>query len=119
MSASLWADETKAGLEGGGGEIDAAFEHGVEEGAEPRLVAGRGAGEVGHSVRFGEEDTEHAAGAVGDERDLVARACSVRPDTSFSVLAPSSWKKPGSEISSRVLSPAAMATGLPDRVPAW
>jgi hypothetical protein len=46
-------------------------------------------------------------------------ATALRPSTSWRVLADSASKKPGFWISRSVARPQAVATGLPDSVPAW
>ena len=53
------------------------------------------------------------------DRPRVHRQAAVRPSTSERVLADRASKKPGFWISFSVARPQAVATGLPDSVPAW
>ena len=111
------ADEAR--LEGRGREVDAGLEHGVEEAPEAGRVARHDAAVVGHRAVRGEEEAEHAADAVGRERDArLARGALEAVDEAVRRLRERAWK-PGRETPSSVASPAAIASGLPHSVPAW
>ena len=104
-----------------GREIDAGIEHAVEEAPEAarrRRPSPAGSSTTARSVR--EEEPEHAADVVGRERDArrARSACDARRRAGRSRRR-GARGNPGVAIASSVARPAAIATGLPDSVPAW
>ena len=117
-AVSLCAALTKPASYSAGAKYTPAFSMRVEEAVEALFVGGHHGSEVLRQLG-GEEKAEHAAFAVAGHRHA-GRAGGVEqsPSTSERVRSASSSKKPGLAISRSVARPQAVATGLPDSVPA-
>src|SRR5690625_7896392 len=109
----------KAGLEGRGREVDAGLEHGGEKRPEMIQVAGGGLVEIGYPLRVVKNSPNMPPTATVVTGTPASFAACPMPSVSWRVRASSRSYKPSSARSCRLAMPAVMATGLPDRVPAW
>ena len=108
----------KAGFIRGWRHVHALFQHAVIKAFETRGVAGANLLEAADIIFLAKEETEHAADLINRQRNVALLRAFAQAFGQLLGLSVTASKKPGCEISARFFKPAAIATGLPDRVPA-
>ena len=118
MSSCVWAALTKPASYSAGAKYTPRVEHGVEEAVEALLVARHHLGVVLRQLA-GRSRSRTCRRRIGVERARRLRcAASSRPSTRLRVRAASASKKPGSGDLAQRREAGAVATGLPESVPA-
>ena len=112
------APGNKAGLKLRRRQINPLRQHAVEIFREPRAVALHGVRQIMHRL-LGEIGAEHRTDAVELHRNFRAPGASFIPVSSAAPASSSSHKRSCAESSCNAAMPAAMASGLPLKVPAW
>lgn len=117
ISSSLWATDIKP-ASNADGAVHAFLQHQMEEALEAFNVALHHVLIAGDGFGIGKEDAEHAADVIDHQRDPGV-TCRIQQALRQLVSQFSQgFMDPGCATSFRQAKPAAMAIGLPERVPA-